>query len=321
MRVGIDISPLKSGNFLQHRVRGTGFYIENLRSALEKFCSKNSYTYFTKEEKVENLDLVHIPYFEPFFITLPKRKVFKTVVTVHDLTPLVFPQAFPSGIKGKLKWLVQKNRLAQSDAIITDSESSKKDIERFVSESVPVSVVNLAGNKYSKKKISEELKKKILSKYKLPEAFILYAGDATWNKNLPRLLDAAIQTNLPIAMVGSALANRDTDTSNPWNQDLISVWKKADQNKNIHLLGFVSDEDLEALYNLTSVFVMPSLYEGFGLPSLEAMSCGAACVTSTKGSIPEIGGKDGILYVDPTSAESIKEGILEVFNDKSLREA
>src|SRR5689334_16723864 len=123
MKIAIDISPLKTGHFLQHRVRGTGFYIENLRAALEKFFPENIYVSFTRGESLQSdVSVVHCPYFEPFFLTIPQNNLAKTVVTVHDLTPLVFPKEFPAGVKGKLKWHYQRFLLKQCAAIITDSE-------------------------------------------------------------------------------------------------------------------------------------------------------------------------------------------------------
>ena len=142
MKIAIDISPLKTG----HKVRGVGFYLEHLKNALLKYFPQNEYVFFESGEKLpDDIGLVHFPYFEPFFLALPLYKKFKTVVTVHDLTPIVFPQAFPRGIKGELKWQMQKYALRQADAIITDSESSKNDIIKYVgAELNKINVVYLA---------------------------------------------------------------------------------------------------------------------------------------------------------------------------------
>src|SRR6266581_1905653 len=129
MKIAIDISPLQTG----HKVRGVGFYLKNLKKTLLRYDTRNDYIFFAQDEKLDNkADLVHYPYFEPFFITLPFFSKQKRVVTVHDLTPIVFPEHFPAGIKGKFSWQVQKFNLQRSDGIITDSESSKKDIIRYV---------------------------------------------------------------------------------------------------------------------------------------------------------------------------------------------
>jgi len=163
--------------------------LEHLKKSLLKYFSDDKYTFFTRSEKLpKNIDLVHIPYFEPFFLTLPKVNKFKTVVTVHDLTPLVFPKEFPAGLKGKLKWQIQKGRLKKADHIITDSESSKEDIIKYVGVSESkISVVYLAAGEEFEKLKADNLKlKAVREKYDLPDPFCLYVGDVTWNKNLPR---------------------------------------------------------------------------------------------------------------------------------------
>jgi glycosyltransferase involved in cell wall biosynthesis len=322
MKIAIDISPLKSGHYLQHRVRGTGFYIENLKEALLMYFPENKYTFFTRGEKLpKDINLVHYPYFEPFFLTFPVFSRNKKVVTVHDLIPLVFPSHFKAGLKGNLKWQIQKLALKNADAIITDSESSKKDIVKYAGiSSAKIKVVYLAAGSEFKRIADKGLMiKEIQKKYGLPEKFILYVGDATWNKNLPRLIEAASKINASLVMVGKALVDKKIDTQNPWNKDLVRVQDLAGKNKNVFRLGFVSSKDLVALYNAAALFVIPSIYEGFGLPVLEAMSCGCPVVASGGGSLAEVVGEAG-RYVDTYSIDSIAEGISEVFNNPSLQE-
>lgn len=320
MRVAIDISPLKSGHYLQHRVRGTGFYLQNLKSSLEKYFPENKYVYFSRGERLQNdIDVVHYPYFEPFFLTLPVFLGNKKVVTVHDLTPLVFPDYFKPGLKGMLRWQIQKLALKSADAIITDSESSKKDIIKYAEINPErTKVVYLAASSEFRIINSKEKFEEIRKKYNLPEKFSLYVGDATWNKNLPRLMEAVSKINIPLVMVGEALVNENIDSSNPWNMDLILTQRLAKKNKNIFRLGFVPSEDLVTLYNLANLFVMPSIYEGFGLPVLEAMSCGCPVVASKSGSLAEVMGDAG-RQVEPNDIDSISEGIKEVFNDPNLQ--
>jgi len=320
MKVAIDISPLSENRLLSHRVRGTGFYIENLKKSLLKYYPQNKYIFFNKEEKVpSDLDLIHYPYFEPFFLTLPIRKKFKTVVTVHDLTPLVFPEHFPSGIKGELKWVLQKYSLQKADAVIADSICSKKDIIRYAK--VPedkIHVVYLAAGEEFKKMEKSSILGSIRKKYNLPDKFVLYVGDVTWNKNLPRLIEAVMKINVPLVMVGKALIEKNFDRNNPWNQDLVKVQELANDDKRIIRLGLVPTEDLVSIYSLATVFVMPSLYEGFGLPILEAMSCGCPVVASKGGSLAEVVGEAG-RYIDSYDIDSIAKGISEVFNSASLQ--
>lgn len=314
MIIAIDESPLKKGNYLSHRVRGTGFYLTSLKVSLEKYFPQDNYLYFSRGEKIPKADVVHFPYFEPFFLTLPFDLPKKSIVTVHDMTPFVFPKQFPTGIKGKLRWQIQKLNLQRATVIITDSEASKKDISKFANISLDkINVVYLAAAEHFKRKNNPA------NKYKLPEKFALYVGDITWNKNLPNLIKAINDTNIPLVVVGKTFIEKEYDRDNPWNKGIMESQELASKNKNVIGLGFVSDEDLLDIYNLATVFVMPSFYEGFGLPIVEAMSCGVPVITSKNGSIPEIA-KDAALYVDPNDSNSIKEGINKIVNNKNLQE-
>ena len=109
------------------------------------------------------------------------------------------------------------------------------------------------------------------------------------------------------------------DKKNPWTRDLRRVYDLSKGDKKIIKLGFVPDEDLVALYNKAIVFAMPSFYEGFGLPILEAMSCGCPVITSRTGSIPEIG-ENAAFYVNPHDTEDIANGIKKIFFDKNIQE-
>lgn len=182
-----------------------------------------------------------------------------------------------------------------------------------------VSVVYLAaGEEFSKLSNKEKLKSDLRKKYNLPPSFALYVGDATWNKNIPRIIEAAIKASVPLVLVGKAIAEANFDKGNPWNKDLNKVQSLINDNKNIITLGFVPTTDLVGLYNCANLCVMPSLYEGFGLPVLEAMQCGCPVITSREGSLPEVAG-EAAYYVDAYSAEAIAEGIKKVFEDSLLR--
>ncbi|OGH11875.1 MAG: hypothetical protein A2857_02690 [Candidatus Levybacteria bacterium RIFCSPHIGHO2_01_FULL_36_15] len=322
MRIAIDVSPLQKDRFLQHRVRGTGFYIENLKKSLIKYFPENKYIFFTRGEKLpKNLDLVHYPYFEPFFLTLPMFNKHRLVVTVHDLTPLVFPENFPAGVKGKIKWEIQKKSLYNSSEIITDSFSSKKDIEKIVGiEDNRIHVVYLAQDQDFKKiMVPKNEAEDIRKRYNLPEKFTLYVGDVTWNKNLPNLIKAINLINANLVMVGYALSQEKIDINNPWNSDLVEVQELVEGNRNVNVIGFVEKKDLIKIYNMAEIFVMPSIYEGFGLPVLEAANCGCPVVTTRCGSLPEIIGESAV-FVDPKDIEDIANGIDKVLSNKTLRD-
>lgn len=317
MKIAIDISPLQT----EHKVRGVGFYLEHLKNALIKYYPENTYIFFVRGEKLpEDIDLIHFPYFEPFFLALPIYKKYKTVVTVHDLTPIVFPQNFPRGIKGEIKWQMQKFSLRKSNRIIADSNCSKNDIAKYVGINRNlIDVVYLAAGEQFKTLKTDDLRlKAVKKKFSLPENFALYVGDVTWNKNLPRLIDAIKTTNIPLVMVGKNLINENYDKSNPWNFDMNRINEIAKGDDQIIRLGFVEDEDLVSIYNLATVFVMPSLYEGFGLPILEAMACGCPVITSKEGSLEEVAG-NAAYYIDAYNVESIESGIEKVYKNEQLR--
>jgi glycosyltransferase involved in cell wall biosynthesis len=215
---------------------------------------------------------------------------------------------------------MQKYALRRANAIITDSNCSKKDIVKHAGV-LPekISVVYLAAGEEFK--IIENLgvkSKEIREKYSMPDKFVLYVGDVTWNKNLVRLVEAVKDINVPLVMVGKALVAEDFDKNNPWNKDLVKVQDLAKEDKTITRLGFVPTEDLAVIYNLATVFAMPSLYEGFGLPILEAMSCGCPVITTKEGSLVEVAG-EAALYVDAYSKDSIGKGIQEVFGNSILQ--
>lgn len=318
MKIAIDISPVleKSG----HKVRGAGFYIENLRKALLKYCPDNKYIFFTENKEITiDTDIVHYPYFDPFLLSLPIFKKYKTIITVHDLIPLIFPNNFPSGIKGKLKWQIQKLALKNSSAIITDSNSSKKDIVTILgTKDEKINVVYLAVSSEFKKITNTSVLHSMAVKYNLPEKFILYVGDVTWNKNLPRLIEAVKKLNANMVLVGKTLVEKNYDKKNPWNINLIKVQEAIAGDERLMCLGFIPTEDLVMIYNMAKVFVMPSIYEGFGLPVLEAMSCGCPVVTARCGSLSEIGG-DAVAYVKEDDVNDIARKINNVFKDEKLQ--
>src|SRR5579872_5901849 len=316
INIAIDLSPLYDPH---HSVRGSGFYLKNLKDSIEKYSKEYSFTFFTQTQKIpNNVSLVHFPYFEPFFLTLKLPSRVKSVVTVHDLTPLIFPNNFPSGIKGHLKWHLQKKRLRKVSHIITDSNSSKNDIASLCSISKDkISVVYLAASEDFKVFKDTSWKKELLKKYSLPDKFLLYVGDATWNKNLPILVSSAIELNLPLVMIGKALS-QSNDSKNGWNKDLVYVQSMAKQSNQIRILGFVENEELTKFYNIATALVMPSKYEGFGLPILEAMQSGCPVITTREGSIPEVAG-NAAEYADANSKESLKETIKKVYDSHSLQ--
>jgi glycosyltransferase involved in cell wall biosynthesis len=317
MKIAIDVSPLQSG----HKIRGVGFYLEYLKQSLLEYFPEHNYTFFTDAKDLKSeIDVVHFPYFDPFFFTLPATNKYKTVVTVHDLTPLVFPEHFPAGLKGNFRWQLQKFRLRKAHAIIADSHASKKDIIKIAG--VPenkVSVAYLAaGKEFVRIKNHEARIKELKRKYDLPEKFALYVGDVTWNKNVPNLVKAIKKSDIPLVMVGKSLVTKDFDKTNPWNKDLIEVQTLVENEKNIFMLGFVPTDDLVVLYNAATLFVFPSIYEGFGLPVIEAMQSGCPVVTTSGGSLKEVAG-DAAIFADGKDIDNLAKKLQLVFTSKTVQ--
>ncbi|MBI3576807.1 glycosyltransferase family 4 protein [Candidatus Gottesmanbacteria bacterium] len=305
MHIAIDTTSLATG----HKDRGIGTYTKELIRSLQKYEKKHSYSFFVRGEKVpENIDLVHYPYFDHFFLTLPLQKPKPTVVTVHDLIPFVFPDKFPRGLKGTFTWQIQKFSLRGATRVITNSQQTSKDLVRFTDfPRDKIDTIHLAPSK-SFRKVNRIEAERIKRKYHLPDTFILYVGDVNWNKNILGLLTAFQNLKTSLVLVGSAFNDGGLFEMQQINElthalRLDNVVKK---------LGFVPEEDLVGIYNLATVCIEPSFYEGFGLPVLEAMACGCPVVCSYAGSLKEIGGP--AISVDPYDPKSISSGILYVLS-------
>lgn len=272
--------------------RGVGFYRNNLGEALAKLDGI--------EIVDANPDLVHYPFFDLFYPTLPQRLDHPTVVTIHDLTPLVLPDLYPLGLRARLALFAQKRALKPVAAILTDSLNSKNDLVRFF-HPVPnkIFVTPLAADPEYQKKPSRDFIQSVKRKYRLPDKFILYVGGINANKNLVRLAQAAISLNIPLVLVGSEFTKAPLKTLSlkgllglqkvhPEIQEFFKLRQLISQNPLFSTPGFVPTEELNAIYRLASLYCQPSLYEGFGLPVLEAMTAGCLVVCTDTGSLPEI---------------------------------
>jgi glycosyltransferase involved in cell wall biosynthesis len=315
MKIAIDVSKLNE----MSKKRGIGFYAQHLVEALRKYTDNDIYL-VEESEDMSKFALIHYPYFDFFNPTLKVDKNIPTVVTVHDVIPLIFPEHYPPGVRGKVKNFIQKQSLKKVSAIITDSEASRKDISKYLKiDDSKIHVVYLSASEKFKKITTKAVLEKIQEKYKLPKKFVLFTGSTNWNKNLLNMTQAAIASENDIVFVGKAFENRE----NLGHAELKSFGQfleKYESHPLVHILGFVSDEDIVSLYNLAEALLLPSFYEGFGLTILEAQSCGVPVITSNNSSMKEVAG-DGAILVDPSSIDEIKDQILNIKNDKELRKS
>lgn len=320
MRVAIDLTPLYSA----HQFRGIGFYTRRLIGAMKKVASSKGVEleFIKSADKLlfVEADLIHYPYFSPFFLTLPSKKLTKSVVTIHDLIPIKFMEGFAPGLKGRLRWGVQKWRLKKIEGVITDSSYWQEEIPKLTGyPKEKTYVVPLAAGEEFKKIENQELKLKIRKKYQLPDNFILYVGDVNWNKNVAGLIKAfkffnSHFSDFNLVLVGKAFEDGQLKET----KEIIQLIKELDLLKRIKILGYVETKDLVVIYNLATVYCQPSFSEGFGLPVLEAMACGCPVVSANTSSLPEICGRAAIL-VDPYDIEEIAEGLKRVVSNSNFR--
>lgn len=308
MKVGIDISSLHE----MSKGRGIGFYIRYLIESLKRYTD-TEVVVFETTEKNEKVDLVHFPFFDFFRPTLKVSTDIPAVITIHDVIPLLFPKHYPQGLKGRINLFRQKQALKKVKAVITDSEASTRDVIKiFKLPQIRVNTIYLAPADYFKKLPEPEIKKRI-NKFKLPEKYILYSGGVNWNKNLLAQTNAASRTGLDIVFVGGGFENRSNLDHAELNEfkKFLSEYEK---NPQVHILGYVSDEELAGLVNGAQALLFASRYEGFGLPILEAQACGTPVLAGKTSSMIEVAG-NGAEFVNPDSEEDIKLGLNKILND------
>ena len=321
MRVAINISTIKNG----HKLRGIGYYTNNLLNYLEKE-EELEVSEFSNISEIKNADVVHYPWFDFYFHTLPIKKTFPTVVTIHDVIPLVFPSHYPVGLKGKVNFYLQKLALRSCKFIITDSLSSKTDILKFFKfDEKKIIVIPLAAD--SSFKVLKDMETlRVKRRYNLPNQFLLYVGDANWTKNLPFLIEGFRKlTEVPdfkdikLILIGGVFLKNVEDIDHPELESLKQVNRLIKRYKledKIMRPGNIGNDELVAFYNLSTLCIQPSLYEGFGLPVLESLSCGTPVISSNAGSLPEVGGK-AVIYFDPTNLDKFVLILKDVLEDRS----
>ena len=337
MRIGIDARKLHDF--------GIGTYIRNLLRQLTRIDQSTEFVVFCRPQDVsalaslgnnfrvvtetagnyslaeqlriplalrrEGVTLFHAPHY-----VLPPLVSCRSVVTIHDCIHLMFPQYLPNRFALGYARASMAYATRRATRVLTVSESSKRDIIRFFGTSPDkIDVIPNAFNERFSVEPKEEDVARVRERYQLQDAFVLYAGNVKPHKNLERLIEAFSLVrrrglgNLKLVLIGDEISK-------------YAALRRAVHRHQLHpyvrFIGFMPEETLAVMYRLAGVFVFPSLYEGFGLPPLEAMASGTPVVTSNVSALPEVAG-DAALLVDPYDPVAIADAIHDVLTNDSLR--
>jgi glycosyltransferase involved in cell wall biosynthesis len=341
MRIGIDATalppqPVGAGNYIIQLIRALAslnvndefvIFAHQKGHALINLSQEDSFEWIILEDrnpgsrliweqtlfpqlvKKSGVNLLHSLHY-----TRPMKLPCASVVTFHDMTFFLYPELhtrakrlfFPLAIRASAR---------RADALIAVSESTRQDVIRVLGISPEKIITIQSGVDPAFRPINDTVAKgKIAEKYDLPERFILYVGLIEPRKNLPMLISAFKRfidsgKDYKLVLVGSY----------GWMYEkLLKQINNLDLEGMIYFTGYVSQEDLPLVYNLSSLFVYPTIYEGFGLPVLEAMACGVPVITTDVSSLPEIVGEAGML-VPVNDVEALYGAMIAVLGDEDLR--
>ena len=342
MRIGIDATalppqPVGAGNYIIHLIRalaGAGSEFEfvifaqehgwrliheaerdgfrwaktpgmhpAIRLAWEQF-------FFPALVRRNQIDLLHsLHYTRPYLLGRP------SVVTLHDMTFFLFPNLHT---RAKRYYFPLAIRLSarSADALVADSESTRQDAIRILGiDPAKIFTAHLGVDAAFRRIEDNAVLKDVRQRYRLPERFILYVGLVEPRKDLPLLVSAYHKISesgvrLPLVIVGRM----------GWGSDqVLDQIKLLGLQDRILFTGYVPESDLPIVYNLASLAVYPTRYEGFGLPALEAMACGVPLITTAVSSLPEIVGEAGLL-IPAQDEQALAQALLKLATDQDLQQ-
>jgi len=342
MRIGYDAKRL----FCNHR--GLGNYSRDLIRILSHYYPENNYDLYTPKIKIEvpvnqqNTQIIQpsgiykmLPssvwrsvgiisdikrlgddIFHGLSQELPigiEKMSIKKVVTFHDAIFIRYPELYPASYR---KIFTMKNlRSCQiADRIIAISEQSKQDcIEFFKADPAKVEVIYQGCNNIFRQKSSKEEKQQIKEKYNLPTDYLLFVGAIEPRKNIAVILQAIHQQKIDVPLV---IIGRQTD----YVFELQNLAAKLKLSLQVQFLHQVETKDLPAIYQMAQLFIYPSIFEGFGIPILEALCSETPVITSTGSCFEETGGASSI-YVQPHNIQEIGNAIRTVLSDLNLQKS
>jgi len=267
-----------------------------------------------------SISLIHnVDNLGPFLLrhrNLPAKKV----LTVHDIAPVMLPQAYNCILRFDFTTVLPK-LIENTDLTIVDSYSTMTDlIAKFGVRKDKLTVIHLGVDTSFFHPYNDH--GQVMRKYGLRSRFLLYVGNDRARKNLKTLIKAYVSVfhEIPDDLVLIGPISDNTIRTYVNSTGLATHIKKEVQER-ITVLGYVAYEDLPRIYGAATALIFPSLYEGFGLPLLEAMACNVPVVLSDNSSLREVAGDAGLYINDPLNSEDIAENILEIITDESLRES
>jgi len=259
------------------------------------------------------LDIVHDPAGISPFTVARQLGPFGRVVTIHDAIAFRYSDGYP-WLNNLLHRRYVPMTLGQVDGVITVSDHAQHELKQFLRLPDRSAYVVRNGVSDRFRPVPPELADAVSTRYGLKRPFILCVGAQQARKNLPRLVDAFARLHAHLPDSGLVIAGPTL-----WRyeglREQIAALGLADA---VQILGYVPDKDLPALYSAAELFVFPSLYEGFGLPILEAMACGTPVVCSNATSLPEVAGNAALL-VDPHDVDGVAEAMRRGMCDSELR--
>lgn len=337
-----------NAHILSEADAGVANYTKNLIESLLAIDSQNSYTLFGRKEYLErfskgkvslscsdlslkkspvrllwehfilplklrrnDLDIFHFPDHSLSLLGLPCPGI----ITIHDLAFWRIPKAF-NYTRQIYKRFVSKRSIRKAERIIAVSDFTGSELKQIFN--IPDGKISVVHNGVSKS-FSPHLKssriQEIKKKYAIDENFILFVGTIEPRKNLPRLV-RAYDKLLKGSNIGQKLV---IIGAKGWlYKETFKTVQELGLNRRVIFLGYIPEYKLPYFYNLADLFVYPSLYEGFGLPPLEAMACGTAVISSNTSSLPEVVG-DAAILVDPYNVDEIAEVMYSVLSNEGLR--
>jgi len=351
-KLGFDLRPLQAG-YKAHKERGIGVYTRSLinrrhlapkglelatfydslyeaeepaahdatpyitrglysmvRPYLKEYVNQHIIFRMVAEETLEQADADRM--FFPSHLDAPSGLIVPYVVTAHDMIQAALKERYYKSIKNRMYIEKQIEVLRDAQVVIAVSQNTKRDVVRYASVEAKKIVVIYNG-------VDPEFRPGVTKgaeRFNLPEKFILNVGGIDWRKNTELLFDAfaALVSEKPeyhLVMTGAI----DTD---PLYRRFIESMTERGLESKVKALGYVSKDELVALYNRAEVFFYPSIYEGFGLPVLEAMACGAPVISTNRSSIPEVA-DDAAVLLDPDKPEDFVEALSRLTGDEDKR--